>query len=169
MGLFCDSRRAGAGVRLFENRLQEESFHRMDGSERGFVALVDQVHALEQLVQEDKRPDQDQASEEGPAPERPGVEFIAQIAGLEFVADAVRQLMVPDQRIDSERDGPEKEKHQQVIHGVLVVPRRGDGVDFHRNMGHDDKAVDPESDEGKQQEFDESAIGVEHGFRFLKG
>lgn len=136
------------------------------GSERGFVAFVDQVHALEQLVHKDKRPDQDQAPEETPAPERAGIEFIAQIAGLEFVADTVRQLMVPDQRIDPERDGPEKETHQQVIHGVLVVPRRGDGVDFHRNMGHDDDAVDPESDEGKQQEFEEAAIGIEHGFRY---
>ena len=74
-------------------------------------------------MQEDKRPDQDQTSEDAPAPEITGSEFIAQIAGLELVADPVRQLMVPDQRLDSERDGPEKETHQQVIHGVLVVPR----------------------------------------------
>jgi hypothetical protein len=35
-------------------------------------------------------------------------------------------------------------------------------------MGHDDNAVDPESDEGQQQEFEESAIGSEHGFMDLQ-
>jgi hypothetical protein len=36
-------------------------------------------------------------------------------------------------------------------------------------MGHDDDAVDPESDEGKQQEFEEAAIGSEHGDMVLTG
>ena len=36
-------------------------------------------------------------------------------------------------------------------------------------MGHDDNAIDPESDEGKQQEFEEAAIGSEHGDMVLTG
>ena len=131
------------------------------------IVCAEQVHALEELVQENKRTDKDQAAKDAPAPEGAGTERIIDASALELIADAAADPVLPDDIGDAERDRSDDKEEQTEVHGLFVVKSAGDGVDVTGNICHADESVNAERDCREKNAFEHTAVCSEHNEDFL--
>ena len=65
------------------------------------IVAAEQIHGSEQLVGIDQRANHDQTAQDIPAPEGTGAEGIGDAPAGQLIADAVRDLVVPDKGRDA--------------------------------------------------------------------
>lgn len=122
------------------------------------IVLIDQVHTLEEFVQENERTDKDKGTEEVPSPESPGADVIWDISGSQFITHSVAYPVIPDKRDYAKRQPAENEEHETIMHRVLSITGRCDLIDFFGNMGHNDKSINTERNYGEKHELHHPTI-----------
>ena len=112
------------------------------------VALVEKVHRLEELMEEDERSDTDQSAEDVPTPEGARAESVRNAALVDLCTHTLTDAMEPDQVGDAEGDGGEDEGEEQEIHGLLAI-FRGYDIDLFADVIHGDEGIDTERDDAE--------------------
>ena len=140
----------------------------------GVVAAVDQVHGLEQLVAVNEGTHENQKAQNIPQPEVGGAELIAQVAALQLAADTGGQVVVPNQRQDTQGQG-QQEGHGHEGHGALAVIAAGNDVDVTGDLAELHDAVDTQGDDGQQDVLQQAVLGLQlnggssgHGSHILR-
>ena len=125
----------------------------------GVISTVDKIHRLKKLVEINERADNEQRSEEIPAPEGIGAETVINPPKEQFIAYTVRQFVEPHKRGDPAGDTGEQEENQSIMHRMLPVTPGCNLVDFLGDVAFDDQSVNAEGDEGKEDVLAKSAVG----------
>ena len=112
----------------------------------GVVAFGHRVHGFEEAIVVDEGAYDDQTAQNVPEPEGVAAKIAADIAASDLNADAVRELVVPDQRVDSRGNNTQK-NHNQIVHGILAVIRARNSINIVNEAEHDNDTVDAKSDE----------------------
>ena len=77
-----------------------------------------------------QRTDYDQRTENIPTPERTCAKDVRNASALELVADSALDLMIPNDRSDTECKPRENEIKQAIVHCLFAVISAGDDVDI---------------------------------------
>ena len=112
-------------------------------------------------MDENEGADDDQHAEEAPPPEGSGAAGVIDVAGGEFLADAVSDVVEPDETGDAERQGGDDQEHERSVQGVPAVAGRSDQVDFGRDVGEREKRVEAERDDAEHKPDEKTAAGGE--------
>lgn len=128
---------------------------------------IDEIHRLEKLVAIYKRTYDNQAADNAPKPEVFRTERVVAISGIQLVPDAIAYAVAPHQRSYVESKPGEDKCNQEEMHSVLSIARRGYDVDFFRNVGHYNQAVDPECDKVEKNVLQQPPCSAKHIFVFV--
>ena len=110
--------------------------------------LSEHVHRFKQFVLEDKWANDDQWAQYTPEPICGATEVRLETPSSEFIADAVTELVVPNQWINTKSDYPQ-ENHGDITHCFLSVVRACQNIVVFNNANPNNEAIYAKSDKGK--------------------
>lgn len=123
------------------------------------VIRCEGIECLEELVQVDEGADHDERSEDVPQPVVGGGEQTVIATPLQFVADAVGDVVEPHHPCDAAGEPSEEEQHEKVMHALPSVVAARDDVDGVGGFGHHHDVVDSQRDEAEENVFEEAPVG----------
>ena len=116
-----------------------------------------------------KRTYDDQRTEDAPKPEILCGKIICDASSLQLGAHTVADIVRPDDRQNAEGQPGEHKYNERVMHGLLTVVTLRDGINLGRDLAHDNKTVDTECDQRKQDISNKAAISFQLADRLRGG
>ena len=102
--------------------------------------LSEHVHRFKQFVLEDKWANDNQRAQYTPEPKSAATEVRLETPSSEFFAEAVTELVVPNQWINTKSDYPQ-ENHGDITHCFLSVVGACQNIDVFNDANPNDKTI----------------------------
>lgn len=119
------------------------------------------VHCLGELMDVNKRPDNNQTADYVPKPKIRGREFVTRPAAHQLGADTCGNFMHPYNGADSEGQGRNNEAEQTIMHCLFAVIAGCNHVDVTGDGRKINQWINAESNDGENNEFKQSSVGFE--------